>query len=344
MSLVRAGSVSGRETFGWAIHGTVGGLTVLWGAPGAYKSFVAASMAVAVAGGKPWFGKAVRAGVVLYVVGEGGVIPFSRRLRAAASEVGLALDTLPLWLQAPAVELTGPDTASRLWAEWDAIAPDLVVVDTLSRCLPGDENLQETMQGFVAACDAIRERYSAPVLVLHHANARNQLRGSTVLRGAADVEIQVWRKDGGLHIQANKLKDLDTADWEPEFLAPKRVDCRDAAGELILDEFGDKVTTLVLPETADAGEGVARVVDAFEALVATRPAHQAVGYKEWFEATGLPATSFKRALGKVLEEPDRFHIRKAARGQYRHDEQDEIGMMGTNYKDEISLDGAEPEE
>jgi hypothetical protein len=288
---------------------------VVWGAAASCKSFLAASMAVAVASGRPWFGKTVKPGVVLYIVGEGGTEAFARRLRAAATAVGVNLDNLPLWLESPAVDLTSPAKLEAVWEPWDTIAPDFVIVDTLSRCLPGDENSQEVMQGFVGACDAIRTRYEAPVLVLHHANVKNQMRGSSVLRGAADVEIHVWRTQGMIHLKANKLKDLDTEGFEPSHITPKVVDCLER-GDYVLDEFGDKVTTLVLPEENEAGGVPEMVSGVFFGLWDSRPEGTAVGYKEWFEASGLPATSFKRALTIILNEPRNYQIVKAARGQY----------------------------
>ena len=64
---------------------------VLYGPPGAGKSFVALSMALAVANGAEWLGRAVRAGKVLYVVAE-GVTGMKQRLQAYRARFGIADD------------------------------------------------------------------------------------------------------------------------------------------------------------------------------------------------------------------------------------------------------------
>ncbi|WP_426765441.1 AAA family ATPase, partial [Pseudomonas aeruginosa] len=48
-----------------------GGLSVLYGAPGAGKSFLALDLGYAVATGQPWMGRDTRQGPVIYAAGEG---------------------------------------------------------------------------------------------------------------------------------------------------------------------------------------------------------------------------------------------------------------------------------
>jgi hypothetical protein len=73
--------------------------------------------------------------------------------------------------------------------------PSLVVVDTVSRVLPGaDENLQKDMTLFIKACDLIRETYGSTVLGVHHTSRSGNLRGSTVFDGAGDCLVHVVRE------------------------------------------------------------------------------------------------------------------------------------------------------
>lgn len=302
----------------WAIHGAVGGLTVLWGASGSYKSFVAISIALAVASGRPWFGRPVRQGKVVYVVGEGGWSMFANRQLTAAKAAGIEIDDLvgQFWVTGGPVDLSSPEKASILWPEWDNVQPSLVVVDTVSRCLPGDENKQEVMQGFVAALDVLRERYRATVVAVHHANRGGKFRGSTVLDAAADVVIQAKKTTDGFnrccHLKADKLKELDTDGWEPKMVFPEVRDVREPDGTLKLDNFGDKVTTLVLTE-AKAKERDATAFSTIRALVAARAQGQAVGFREWLEASGQSPTTFKRAVLALMAEGS---VVQVARGQY----------------------------
>lgn len=323
--LVWVGREMVRPPEPWAVRGVVGGLTVLWGAPGSCKTFVGISLAVCVAGGRPWFGRQVRKGPVLYIVAEGGIEQFKRRAVEAAREVEIPLEGLELALWPYAVDMGSPARLEAFWEVWDTVQPVLVVVDTVSRCLPGDENKQEVMQGFVGACDAIRARYGCSVLTIHHTNKQNMLRGSSVLPGAADVSLHVWRAPDGhgrvpITFKPHKLKDLPIEDFEPRTIYPHVADVRDTTGTLVLDEYGDRVTTLVLRETPQARENVEKAAAAFETLAATRDKLQCVGYREWLEAcsdTMSPAT-FKRALGSVIGDPKQWGIAQVARGQYAH--------------------------
>lgn len=324
-NLVWVGGAEVKSPEPWAVRGVVGGLTVLWGQPGCGKTFTGISLSVAVAGGKSWFGRKTRKGPVLYIVGEGGIELFKRRVIEAARDAGVGLDDLPMALWASAVDMSNPTKLEPLWPEWDTVSPVMVVVDTMSRCLPGDENKQETVQGFVGACDAIRSRYGASVLVLHHTNKQNMLRGSSVLPAAADVSIHTWRAADGhgrlpISFKPHKLKDLPTDDFEPKVLYPHVKDVRDRHGALVLDEYGDRVTTLVLRETPEARENVMKAVAEFERLAAGRDDLTCVGYREWLEACAatMSQATFKRAVGTILSDVDDWGIVQVRRGQYAH--------------------------
>jgi RecA-family ATPase len=66
-------------------------LCVLYGEPGCGKTFVALSMALQCASGKPWIGRATRRARVLYVAAEGGFgmkgLPPSARVRVRLDSV-----------------------------------------------------------------------------------------------------------------------------------------------------------------------------------------------------------------------------------------------------------------
>lgn len=299
------------EQVSWAIKGVAGGLTVLWGEPKNGKSFVALSMALAVATGKPWFGNPVRQGAVIYVAAEGGWAGFANRLMALCdhSEVPLGDLTGRLIVVDHAVDLGKTEAFEAQLEEWDRIEPGLVVVDTLSRCMSGDENKQEAMQGFVASTGLITARYGASVLVVHHSNREGTIRGSNVLAGAVDSMIKVTKGvDGGknptVFLTANMLKELDTEHFEPQRLYPTVVDVRDCWGENVVDDFGDKQTTLVLD--ANRKEMVEReqlTLALLVRLAAGRPEAQAIGMKELREAAieaGLEVHTLKRALAGLV--------------------------------------------
>ena len=85
-----------------------------------------------------------------------------------------------------------------------------VFVDTVSRVLPGaEENLQKDMTRFVEACDAVRNKFGATVIGIHHTNYAGGIRGSTrdprrwrlpdrnPARAGGDVRLDLCQEDQG---------------------------------------------------------------------------------------------------------------------------------------------------
>jgi hypothetical protein len=98
-------------------------------------------------------------------------------------------------------------------------APALIVVDTVSRALPGaDENLQKDMTLFIRACDVVRDVFGCAVLGVHHAGKNGDMRGSTVLRGAGDFVFGLTRKEGATVGQLACEKQKDGPDgWKEPY-------------------------------------------------------------------------------------------------------------------------------
>ena len=76
-------------------------------------------------------------------------------------------------------------------------SPELVVVDTLARnFVGGDENYAKDMGEFVEGCEAIRRRFEAAVLVLHHTTKDGKSeRGNESLRNASFAMLKTSRSD-----------------------------------------------------------------------------------------------------------------------------------------------------
>lgn len=206
----------------WLIEGIIpaGGLIGLYGAPGSCKSFVAVDWAMSVAYGVPWQGRASSFGFVLYISAEGGT-GIGKRAKAWLHTRNL-LDmpnTMNMGWLTQAISIYGDsndlDTLLlRIERELDQY-PTLVVIDTLARCLDGDENLQLDMGRFVKGADRLRTELGATVLVVHHTRKDGETeRGSTAFRGAADAMLEVKKegKEGEqptITVSCNKQKDAE---------------------------------------------------------------------------------------------------------------------------------------
>jgi hypothetical protein len=90
----------------------------------------------------------------------------------------------------------------------------MVVVDTVSRALAGaDENGQEAMGTFVAACDTIKQHTGGALIGVHHSGKDKErgMRGSTVLLGGCDAAIRISKDGQTATLKTEKQKDAEEA-------------------------------------------------------------------------------------------------------------------------------------
>lgn len=178
----------------------------LYSEPGIGKSFLALDVGLSIAYGLPeWHGDAIHvepSASVVYIAAEGSY-GFRNRIAAWRKARGFA-DNLSkrFYMIEQTINFMSDEDIKRLLRTLAAVnaagsRPALIVVDTVSRALPGaDENLQKDMTRFVAACDAVRDAYGCAVIGVHHAGKSGDMRGSTVLRGAGDFVFHLSRKKG----------------------------------------------------------------------------------------------------------------------------------------------------
>ncbi|HRX83502.1 MAG TPA: helicase RepA family protein [Phycisphaerae bacterium] len=249
--LTRADQIEMRPPH-WLLRGMLERDTfaLIFGDPGCGKSFLAIDWACRVATGTPWRGHDVRSGPVVYVAGEGQQ-GFGRRIRAWSEHHGVSLADMPLYL-APAVAIPSATDLVALVTAIDAGVtallgePILIVLDTLARCFGGgDENSTQDMSRFVSACDAIRQRYSCTILVVHHAGHgdKSRARGAIALKAALDAEYRL-ANDTGLLLTATKMKDAEM----PPPLALELVTVELPGA---VDDYGNLVTSAAI-EVLDA--------------------------------------------------------------------------------------------
>jgi hypothetical protein len=204
-------------TTNWLIEGCleIDTLAVLYGAPKTGKTFVTLDMALSIASGIGFHGHNVQQGAVVYIVGEGrsGLM---RRTKAWCIEHDVDPLTLPVIWSKKGQALTDADEAKALsndialFAEQDV---RLIVIDTLNRNFGGaDENSTKDMTAFVHNLDQLRSEHGATVLVVHHSGLSNdsRSRGSSVLYGAVDANMQVAKKSDAIAFTVEVLKDADS--------------------------------------------------------------------------------------------------------------------------------------
>lgn len=239
----------------WFVEGHIpsGALGLLWGKPGAGKSFVALDLALAAATGLgSWHGHHLQNGRVLYVAAE-GLDGLSGRVRAWCHDNGGLSPDERLDVVPEPVNLLRQGTAEELAeAVGQRSGEDrvLTVIDTLARCMPGgDENGPKDMSAAVDNLTRIGGLLGGAVLVVHHpGRGGGNERGHSSLLGALDVSMRLTRRSGGhLELSCVKMKDA------PEF----------ASMSLRLEPTGRScvVRTAAAPTTVCANDHELQVID-----------------------------------------------------------------------------------
>ena len=271
-------------------------LVVLYGPPGAGKSFLALAWGMAIATGMPWLGCETKRGTVIYVAAEGGS-GLGQRVQAYQNAHAIAGPVDLLFVRESVSLLEGGDVGALLadvdaWIdahgtpargipEW----PGLFIVDTMARCMAGgDENGAQDVGRVIAATDRIRHSTGAPVLLVHHTGKDGlQERGSSALRGAADAMFSLKNDEGTLTLECTKQKDAPA-------IEPRR---------LKLVALGDSCTI----EPVEGHEPAAMTANGWKALRALLESFQGgestVGV--WQRVSGIPEASFYRTLKHLLE-------------------------------------------
>lgn len=200
-----------RPNPSWVVEGIIPeqSLVMVYGPASAGKTFVTLDLALSVATGVgEWLGQGCGTGRVLYVLAE-GQHGLGLRLRAWGVSENDSLGNL--LFRADRFPLDDVERVSGLceYLETEYRHFELVVFDTLSRNFDGDENVQRDAAQLVGACDLIRQRLGATVILVHHTGKVGGVeRGSSVFRGAADTMIKVSKKgEGTVVLACEKQKD-----------------------------------------------------------------------------------------------------------------------------------------
>jgi hypothetical protein len=188
---------------------------VLYGPSGTGKTFIALDWALSVATGTAWLGHATRRGPIVYVAAEGGR-SVQKRVRAWVTHRQHA--EVDGYFVIEPVQLRESSDLEALLRQVERrnLQPSLIIIDTLARCfVGGEENSANDVGQFVEACRELGEATGATIVVVHHTGKTGDTeRGSSALRAAADIMVEVRRRtDGTLEIRNDKQK--DEAEFEP---------------------------------------------------------------------------------------------------------------------------------
>ncbi|RIK26713.1 MAG: hypothetical protein DCC55_39805 [Chloroflexi bacterium] len=189
---------------------------MIYGPPGCGKTFGVIDLIFAACLGQRWAMRfdVLRPLTVCYCAGE-GIGGLKERFKAAAAYYNVK-DYLPGFYFSPLVpqlfQATGMDTMRRFIDEWkasDRPELDLLIIDTMHNATVGaDENSAQDMGRALATMKLATTELGCAQFLVHHSNkAGTGERGSSALRGAMDVMIEVTKAADKYGIYCNKLKD-----------------------------------------------------------------------------------------------------------------------------------------
>lgn len=258
-----------------------GALAVLYGLPATGKTFTALHLALTLS----------RQSVCVYIAGE-GLSGYRSRVEAWMAHHGRGADSF--YLVDNRVSLMDDDQVSEFIDLVGPLQPTLVVVDTLARAmLDGDENSARDMGHLIDNVNLIQRSTGATVLLVHHSTKSNgSERGSSALRGAADVMIEVTNESGLITLKCTKSKD------DKAFLPRLR--------RLHVIELPSGSTSCVLipAETVTArlnGTLSAKACEVLEALLQTPSLVSGATAKELTQAVNIAEGSVHRVLNELKE-------------------------------------------
>lgn len=270
------------------------GLMVLYGPSGTFKSFLALDVALSVASGRPFLGRRTQRGHVVYISAEGrGGLPARYRAWMAERRVE---DVERVRFIPEAVNLLDDGAVRGLEAAFRELPapPSLIVVDTLARCMVGgDENSAQDIGRFVAAVDRLRG--DAAALVVHHTGKEADVeRGSSALRGAADLMARIKRDGRGRNLTLSCEKWKDAPEWSAiplamEPIAASLVVSRRAEVKQATEDLEGDVLAIIgrdgpLSKNKIAGKVSKRKDDVLAAVDALEAAGRVIRTAKGFEA------------------------------------------------------------
>lgn len=202
---------------------TTGAMSVVYGPSNCGKTFFIVDLALHVAWGRDWRGRAIDQGAIVYLSLEGAQ-GIRNRLAAFRRHHGLDGQNIPFVGMPKPVNLLNDDAdvnavieLVKHVAESTGLHVAMVIVDTLSRAMAGgNENSPEDMTAIVGNCDRIRDATGAHVCIVHHSgkDEAKGARGHSSLRAATDTEIEIKRDPEMTFssVRVAKQRDLEAAE------------------------------------------------------------------------------------------------------------------------------------
>jgi AAA domain len=202
--------------FDWLVKDLLvrGDICTLNGDPGVGKSWLGLDLAVAMMMERQWLGMDVEPGKVMVIDQENPKVTAFRRMAALGLDDDVALEKLRyLWYAG--IRLDQEEAARKFYEDAENFEPDYLLVDSLSRVHFRNENSAEEMNPlFNGGIYPIARDLNCTIVLIHHLNKQGGQRGSTAIKAAGDLNLDVVNimegedKTGWQAIIPDKLRNI----------------------------------------------------------------------------------------------------------------------------------------
>ena len=200
----------------WIIKGWLpdSSTSMVYGESGVGKTFVTLDMACHIAAGMPWHGHKTKAGIVVYMAGEGN---YGIRQRVAAWCKHHDISSLDnLLISNKAIDADNPAAAAQILNAVHEITTEeavVIFIDTVNNHMSGDENSAKDTRNMFNACNIVARALNAAVCLNHHSghavDSKQRARGSSAWKASLDASILINKLDGCIEIVCTKMKDTE---------------------------------------------------------------------------------------------------------------------------------------
>lgn len=214
----------------WVVDGLFArsSFNLIVGDPGTKKTYSVIDLAMCVAMGKPWLGRAVQHGTVLFVDEETGYHQLWPRVHAAIQAHQAKDGTLFNFTSLAGYNLRDPQDAKQLRDRALALDADLIIIDALANLMRSNENTLASVQPVLFNLRRMADYCRAVVIVVHHTNRHGFFRGSSSIAASLDLMLHIISAADDPLIQFHNLKSRFSA---PKAFAARAVFASDAEGQ-----------------------------------------------------------------------------------------------------------------
>jgi DNA-binding PadR family transcriptional regulator len=241
----------------WLIDGEIPkrGITVIYGASGEYKTYLALDFACNLS----------QENSVLYLAAEGQNGLDSRITAWETHHSQIAKPRFVL----EGFDILNDEERDQFIHAIQPYKPTVIFIDTLGRTMWGDLNNSRDIQAYLRACEAMKGYLDGAIVLIHHKSKAGVEYGSVYIRNNVDLMLEVTKIDDVIKVDCTKSK--YTQPSNPRFMKPVTVgdDVVLIAAENVIITEGDplsrhqlKTLQVLAMEAFSSGASVQEIIEA----------------------------------------------------------------------------------